>query len=79
MLSYAYALGKYKNEDLPMINQIVEHFGGVAGTARALGVSQPAVSQWLRDSHIPPARAVQIETLTQGQYKATDILNRQNR
>lgn len=57
-----------------MIKTIVEHFGGVAETARLLDVSQPAVSQWLKHKRIPPARAVQIEVLSEGKFKAADIL-----
>ncbi|MFA7174487.1 MAG: Cro/CI family transcriptional regulator [Kiritimatiellia bacterium] len=57
-----------------MIKMVVEYFGGVAETARLLGVSQPAVSQWLKHNRIPPARAVQIEVLTKGKFKAADIL-----
>ena len=57
-----------------MIKTIVEYFGGVAETARLLDVSQPAVSQWLKNNRIPPARAVQIEVLSEGNFKAGGIL-----
>lgn len=57
-----------------MIKTIVEYFGGVAETARLLGVSQPAVSQWLKHNRIPPARAVQIEVLSNGEFKAAAML-----
>ena len=58
-----------------MIRTIIEHFGGVAETARLLGVSQPAVSQWLKHNGIPPARAVQIEVISKGKFKAAEILH----
>ena len=57
-----------------MIKTIVDHFGGVNETARLLGVSAPAVSQWLKHDHIPPARAVQIEVLSKGKFKAAAML-----
>lgn len=57
-----------------MIKSIVDHFGGVSETARLLGVSAPAVSQWIKHNRIPPARAVQIEVLSKGKFKAADML-----
>lgn len=57
-----------------MIKQIVFDLGGVAATSRLLGVSQPAVSQWLREGRVPAARAVQIEALTGGRFKAAVML-----
>ena len=57
-----------------MVKTIVEYFGGVAETARLLGVSQPAVSQWLKHNQLPPARAVQIEVLSRGKFKAAATL-----
>ena len=57
-----------------MIKNIVDYLGGVAETSRKLGVSQPAVSQWLKRDYVPPARAVQIEILTNAHFKAADIL-----
>lgn len=57
-----------------MIHTVITQLGGVAATARLLGVSQPAVSQWLRDGRLPPARAVQIEAITGGLFRAADML-----
>jgi DNA-binding transcriptional regulator YdaS (Cro superfamily) len=57
-----------------MIHTVITQLGGVAATARLLGVSQPAVSQWLRDGRLPPARAVQIEAITGGLLRAADVL-----
>lgn len=55
-----------------MIENILEHFGGVAKLAKVLRVSQPAVSQW-RLNGIPANRAIEIERITDGKFKAVDI------
>jgi hypothetical protein len=56
-----------------MVNDVVSWFGGQSETARALGVSPQAVFQWLLDGKIPPKRAIQIERLTAGHFKAVEI------
>lgn len=47
---------------------VLEHFGTVTATAKALGISHVAVSKW--DDTIPQGRAYQIEVLTGGKLKA---------
>ncbi|HDI1213472.1 TPA: Cro/Cl family transcriptional regulator [Aeromonas hydrophila] len=47
---------------------VLEHFGTVTATAKALGISHVAVSKW--SETIPQGRAYQIEVLTGGQLKA---------
>lgn len=43
---------------------VIEHFGGVLATAKALGITSQSVSQWPEE--IPELRAFQIERLTNG-------------
>ena len=51
-----------------MYKQNVLHFfGGVQKTARALGVSHPAVCRW--KSIIPEKQALRVERLTKGHLK----------
>ena len=59
-----------------MINDIVVLFGGQSGLARRLGVTDAAVSQWVADGVFPYRRAVEIERMTGGQFKAVDISRR---
>ncbi|MFQ2507209.1 Cro/CI family transcriptional regulator [Aeromonas caviae] len=47
---------------------VLEHFGTVTATAKALGISHVAVSKW--SETIPQGRAYQIEVLTSGKLKA---------
>ncbi len=48
---------------------VIEHFGSITATAKALGISHVAVSKW--DETIPQGRAYQIEVLTGGKLKAS--------
>lgn len=50
---------------------VIEHFGSITATAKALGISHVAVSKW--DEIIPKGRAYQIEVMTGGQLKADPI------
>ena len=54
------------------MQQIIDYFGGKSALALALGVERSAVSWWLREG-LPPGRAVEIERVTQGRFKATEI------
>jgi DNA-binding transcriptional regulator YdaS (Cro superfamily) len=60
-----------------MLNKIFKHFGSAKALADELGISQSAVSQW-QDTGIPPTRAIEIERLTDGKIKATDIMGYNN-
>lgn len=55
------------------MNDIYEHFGSKSALARALGVDRAAVTQWAREG-VPPLRAIQIEAMTHGLFKAVDII-----
>lgn len=52
----------------------IENYSSQTDLARALGVTVPAVYQWLRGLRpIPPRLAVEIERLTDGKVTANDI------
>jgi DNA-binding transcriptional regulator YdaS (Cro superfamily) len=58
------------------IKQIVKHFGYQAKLAKALNVTRMAVNQWVKDDKIPPAQAIKIEILTNGKFKAIDLVKK---
>lgn len=49
--------------------EVLNHFGGAVATARALGISQPSVSNWSED--LPELRQLEIENLTAGVLRAS--------
>lgn len=53
-------------------DKILQHFGSQEALAKACDVSPQAVSKWQR-SGIPADRAIQIEKLTKGAFRALDI------
>ena len=56
------------------MNNVIEHFGSKSLMAKALKVNPAAVSQWIDNGYIPPRRAIEIEILTNGKFKAVDLL-----
>lgn len=56
------------------IVKLVEHFGGQTKTAKALGVSQAAVSYWLSGANaMSAATAFKAEEVTGGLFTAKEL------
>ena len=60
-----------------MFEQIIAFFGSRAELARRLNVDRAAVTQWSNDG-LPPARAIEIEQITDGHFKAVNIVGAKN-
>jgi transcriptional repressor of cell division inhibition gene dicB len=52
-------------------NEICQHFGGTPQLAKLLNISRTAIYKW---KAIPEGRAYQIEILSNGKFKAKDII-----
>lgn len=61
-----------KNDKL---QQVIGHYGSQAKLAELLGVTRAAVTQWVNDGGMPPLRAIQIEVMSGGDFKAVDLTN----
>lgn len=60
------------------LKEVLSHFGGThEALADALGIERTAVTMWR--GRIPKLRAYQIESLSQGKFKADDLLKRRNK
>lgn len=53
--------------------QAVKWAGSKAELARRLGVTNAAVSRWVRDG-LPPGQAIEIERLSGGELRAVDLV-----
>lgn len=54
------------------MQELIKHFGNKRRMAIALGVDAAAVAWWARNG-LPALRAIQIERITKGKFKAVDI------
>lgn len=63
-----------KNETL---QQLIEYYGSQSKVADLLGVTRAAVTQWVNDGVLPPLRAIQIEVMSGGDFKAVDLTNKE--
>lgn len=57
-----------------MFKEVVDYFGGRIPLALALGVTRQAVSQFERQGYFPANRAIQIEDITQGMFRAKELI-----
>lgn len=55
-----------------IIGQIIEHFGTKANLARELKVFPQSLTRWCVFG-FPASKAIDIERLTKGKFKAVDI------
>lgn len=54
--------------------KLVKHFGGQESTAKALSVTQPAVSDWVRGvKKMSELVAIRAEKATKGEFKAAEL------
>ena len=56
-----------------MFEKIIAFFGSRSELARRLAVAPAAVTQWGQEG-LPPARAIEIEQISQGHFKAVEIV-----
>ena len=58
-----------------MIDDVIKHFGGTRAFMRLMGVSKMAISKWRKEGCLPPARALQVEHLSGGKFKASRLVS----
>lgn len=56
------------------IEEAIEFFGGRNRLAGLLDVSSVAVHWWVKENKLPPYRAIQIEELSGGKFKAKELI-----
>lgn len=56
------------------LKPLIDHFKTQAELAAALKVSPVAVHFWVQQDALPPKRAIQVERITCGKFKAQDLV-----
>ena len=59
-------------------DDVVKHFGNQASMGRELGVTRQAITLWKIAGSVPPGNAVEIERLTEGKFKAVDLVTKKD-
>jgi DNA-binding transcriptional regulator YdaS (Cro superfamily) len=57
-----------------LIAKVVKHYGSQRALARAMCVTEGAVSHWVKNGAIPSDRAIRIETAMRGRVKAAQLV-----
>ena len=57
-----------------MIAKVIKHYGSQRALARAMCVTEGAVSHWLKAGAIPPGAATRIEIAMRGRVKAVNLI-----
>ncbi|KAA3639425.1 MAG: hypothetical protein DWP95_10285 [Proteobacteria bacterium] len=57
-----------------LLNKIIDHFGSQANLARTLKIKSMAITNWRKRKSIPAIRAYQIQKITKGKFKASNII-----
>ena len=58
-----------------MIDELIEHFGSRKALYEALGVTRQCLSQYEKRGFIAAKQAIKIEEITNGKFKAKDLLS----
>lgn len=53
---------------------VIKHYGSQRNLAKALNLTEGAVSQWFIAGYLPPAQAIRIEKAMGGHVKAADLV-----
>ena len=56
------------------LEKLIDHFGSQTRMAKALNVTQGAVHHWVNADALPPLRAIEIERITFGKFRASDLV-----
>lgn len=51
--------------------QVIKHYGTQTAAAKALGLTQPAICNWLKRGEIPELQQLRIQDETKGKLRAS--------
>ncbi len=58
-----------------MIDEVIKYFGSRKKLYTVLNASKSACSYWVKDGYLPTDKALLVEFITNGKFKALEISN----
>ena len=60
-----------------MFKELIDYFGSRSAMAESLGVSRQAIAQFEAQGYLPAGRAIEVEEISGGKYKARNLIIQQ--
>ena len=67
------SMREIKKKQFEELNRVIEFFGTATRLADAIGVTKSAVSQWVIRGKISATMAIEVERVTNGEFKKENL------
>ena len=60
--------------DKKQLDEVIAYFGSQKELAKRMGISEASISLFINKDGFPAFRAIQIEMMSEGRFKAVDLI-----
>lgn len=70
-----FSINNWGKLNITLFKEVIAYFGNQSKLALAFGVHRSAISQFIKNKHLPAERALEIEALSDGKFLAVDLMS----